>query len=83
MVKPLRRNISLFVGTIGVVFGILLLPLSFNFLPPTYFLRPLLLYEAVPTVFGFLNGAMLVAGIGILENWWRTRPKSTKTTAIS
>lgn len=72
MTKPLRRNISFLLGTIGVVFGILLLPITFNFLPMTFFLRPLLLYESVPAVFGLLNGAMLVAGIGIIENWWRT-----------
>jgi len=73
MDRPLRRYISLFLGIIGVVFGILLLPLTFNVQPPTYALRPLVLYEYVPAVFGFLNGAMLVAGIGIIENWWRTR----------
>jgi membrane protein involved in colicin uptake len=65
MVKILRWYISVMLGGIAILLGVLILPSTFA--------------PHATGALGFINGALLVAGIGILDERWRTRRKRTAT----
>lgn len=65
MIKTLRWYVSVMLGGTAILLGVLILPLTFS--------------PHAPGVLGFLNGALLVAGIGILDERWRTRRRRTAT----